>query len=69
MASISSSSSRIILEHNPDKRVLHDDDAESSINLDGLEIPNLNMSNLFDLMNEDILPEIGESAGVSFFKS
>lgn len=60
MASISSSSSRTILDRNPDKQVLIEDDVESSNNLDGLEIPNLNLCNSFDFINEDILQDVGD---------
>lgn len=58
--SISSSSSRTILDRNLYKRVLQDEDAESSTNLDGLEIPNLKLCNSFDFMNGDILPDVFE---------
>lgn len=57
MAIASSSSSRTILDQTPGKCVLQEDDAESSINLDGLKIFNLNLCNSFDFMNGDILPD------------
>lgn len=58
---MSSSSSRTIIDLNPEKRVLEGDDAESSINLDELEITNLGMCDSFDFMNEDILPYVKEN--------
>lgn len=65
MATASSSSSRTILDHRPDKQALQEDDAESSINLDGLEIPNLNLCDSFDFMNEDILTDVNGNEGNS----
>lgn len=60
MVSISSSSSRTVVDHRPEKRILLKDDAESSINLNNLEIPNLNLCNSFDFMNEDLLEDGNE---------
>lgn len=57
MVSVSSSSSRTILDRRPDKRILLEDDAEPSINLNNLEIPNLDSCNSFDFMNEDLLED------------
>lgn len=57
MAFVSSSSSRTLLDRRSGRKELLEDDAESSINLNGLEIPNLNSCNSFDFMNENLLED------------
>lgn len=57
MAYVSSSSSRTLLDRRPGKQKLPEDDAESSINLNNLEIPNLDSCNSFDFMNENLLED------------
>lgn len=55
MATASTSSSRTILDQDPDKRIVEGDDVGWSINLDNLKIPNLNQCDSFDFLNNDIL--------------
>lgn len=62
---VSSSSSRTVLDRRPGKQKLLEDDVESSINLNNLEIPNLNSCNSFDFMNENLLEDEEEVHPVS----
>lgn len=59
MASISSSSSRTMIDDDPGKRVLDEGDEEYLVNLNSLEIPDLSLCNSFDFMDEEeIFPDI-----------
>lgn len=51
MASISSSSSRTVLDGVLSKQPIHDGDEESLINLDGLKILNMDSCHSFDFLN------------------
>lgn len=63
MDSLSSSSSRTVSTRDPGKHDLDEGDEESLINLNGLEIPNLDLCNSFEFMNEeDVFPDLGEVA-------
>lgn len=59
MTSLSSSSSRTLVDDDPGKQILDEGDEESLVNLNGLEIPHLSLSNSFKFMNEEeVLPDI-----------
>lgn len=59
MISRISSSLQTIGDPAPGKLSLEEGNEESLINLNGLEIPDMNLCNSFDFMNEDdVLPDL-----------